>query len=428
MKRKIQSLVLATTISLVPHVVLATTLKEVVLHTLQSNPEVLAATANQRAKYYALRQAKGQYLFSVDITAKEGYEYSKNPSVEALGQSDATLWRHESAIIANQPIFKGGQTYYTVKEKKYNLIGSGFDVNNRQEVISLNTVSAYLNVIRTEKIVLLAKSNIQAHLQTLHKIELKFKGGAGRRAEVALAKSRLTQAQARYMTAIGDVKLAKAQYTALTGFAPENLQMPKVPFAELPYDLDRAISSALSGNPALKSQAANEKASLAKVKVARAKLFPELSAEIDASDSNNLDGVEGTNQNAMALLVLHYNLFNGGSDLASLRQARQENIQTSQDAVEVQREIIQNVTEAFTAYQTDLARIQKLKASVHESALVVKDYKTLFMLGQEQLFNVLDAENELFNAKVALMNAQFSRDVHVYQILAIMGILVPDIM
>lgn len=160
------------------------------------------------------------------------------------------------------------------------------------------------------------------------------------------------------------------------------------------------------------------------MKATRAKLFPELSAQISANDSNNLDGVEGTNQNATAALILHYNLFNGGSDLASLHQAREENIQTHHDAAEVQRKVMQNVTDAYIAYQTALARMQKLQASVRESALVVKDYKTLFMLGQEQLFNVLDAENELFNAKVALSNAKFSRDIAVYQILASMGVLV----
>ena len=111
----------------------AANIQDAVHQTLSTHPNVLGAQAAEKAARYDVNQAKGEYLPSVDIEGGIGKEHSDNPATRASGNHGRTLTRQESAIVASQLIFDGGNVMNTIRQRKSDLETSKFQLSETQE-------------------------------------------------------------------------------------------------------------------------------------------------------------------------------------------------------------------------------------------------------------------------------------------------------
>jgi outer membrane protein, adhesin transport system len=156
---------------------------------------------------------------------------------------------------------------------------------------------------------------------------------------------------------------------------------------------------------------------------ARAGYYPNLDLELGASAGENLDGVEGSDLSAQALLVLRYNLFRGGGDIAREREAFAR-LEEAREAVRVaQRDAEEEARVAFNALTTARARVAALRQGVEAQRATRDIYAQQFDLGQRGLLDLLDAENELFNDRSDLVTAEFTEMFAAYRVLAVIGTL-----
>lgn len=401
----------------------ATTLGNVVRHSLFTNPELLSQFQNVTANIHRLSRVVGQDYPQVDFDLGGAREYSENPTIRFAGVPNVTFWRHDTSLVLTQNLFSGWRIPGQIHEQHYNTLSAHFQYMNAKEATALRATEAYMNILRNRRLITLAIANVKVHSNILYKVTRRFDAGAGRIDEIHLARSRLALARSRLRLFRGELLQSEADFRAVTGYIkiPKPLQKPPLPFKFLPKDLKQALDLAFKFNPSLHAARTNLKSTMAAVVVSRSRFLPNVNLRLSASDGNNLDGIPGVNRDAIAGLVLDYNLINGGSDLAAIREATARREQARDQTAQTYREVEQNERSAWYAMVTERKRVRNLRNYVVYSKHVVEDYIKQFVLGKRAFFNVLDAENELFLARVEYTNSGYDSQIDAYTVLANMG-------
>ncbi|MEM1244203.1 MAG: TolC family protein, partial [Pseudomonadota bacterium] len=378
----------------------AQTLKNVLRKTLKDNPQVLSALENKIAAAHLLQQAVAQSLPKLDIFVAQGGEYSNNPATRAFGENNVKLWRSENRIFAEQPLFTGGRVPAEIARGKFDLSSTKNRLHGIREQIALLTSIAYINVLRSLELIEVAKNNLQIHKSTLVKVKKIYLGGAARRSDLELAIARLALAQSRLVNARAEYGLARNEYRAVVGvYPPGKLSYPhQLQDKILPHSKTKAELYALHNNPFLLEAVDLVEVNRKQVKIAKSRFYPNINFELSASKANSLDGIRGRNDDALGLFVLDYNLYNGGGDIARVREAIARVWQQQYDKDQLQLEITQSLQDGWTNYLANQDRIKYLNTYVTYSKAVARDFLLEYTLGQRGLFNVLDADNEAFLA------------------------------
>ena len=149
--------------------------------------------------------------------------------------------------------------------------------------------------------------------------------------------------------------------------------------------------------------------------------MPRFSLELNVKENENLDGIEGENDDINAMFRMRYNLYRGGADKAR-RQETAERIGAAQEVIRrTQRVVEENLLLSWNSLVTIRARLDYLKEHVKSTEKVLQSYKEQFKLGQRSLLDLLDSENELFNARASLVTAQYTEILSIFQLLERMG-------
>lgn len=411
----------------IPSLSYGVTLTQVAREALATNPEVQASRANRRARAYDVGQALGQYLPQVTGRAAAGRERTANPTVRAQSKSHVTLSRSEFSVKASQLIIDGWGVGSSVQERMFDSRGAQHTVHATCNSVMLEVAEAYLNTKRHREIVAIAENNVKSHRETLRKVRLRYHGGAGTRVDEGLALSRLTRSEAELSSAQGRLAEAETRYcTVSSQTPPAYLAMPTRSEKWLPKNLFNAVMIAMHNNPAVLSSISTSQAAGARVGVAKSRFFPRLDAEFTARADNNLSGVEGPDGSMMGMAVLSYNFISGGSDIAAYNSASADHVQSQSKAQDLQRKVRERVRNAWTNYIATRDVIAHLHKNVQTNKLVVGDYIKQFELGQRQLFNVLDAQNDLYASQKAHTDAIYDNAIAYYRVLEAVGALSLD--
>ncbi|MDY6992724.1 MAG: TolC family protein, partial [Pseudomonadota bacterium] len=134
-------------------------------------------------------------------------------------------------------------------------------------------------------------------------------------------------------------------------------------------------------------------------------------------------GIEGNNDDLSAMVRLRYNLYKGGADKAR-RQETAERLNVAKEEVRRMRRLIEReVRLAVNSLITTQNRVNYVAEHVKATEEVLDSYKEQHKLGQRSLLDVLDSENELFNARSAQVTVNYTEILSLFRILASMGLL-----
>lgn len=416
-------IVLLSPVALAKH---AMTLEQAVRHSLEHHPQVLAAKASQLSTHFAINEVAGGYYPHVSVNMRRGYEASDNPFLRTQMRFGRETYRDENGINLNQMLWDWGRVKNEVKAERFNLRAADYRLVTSEQNIILRVAEAFYNVLRGRELVVLALNNIKVHKRTLEQVNLRFRGGAGTSGEVELARSRLALARIRLQDARGILKQSNAKFYALVGvIPPARLIRPRRIATFLPTSLRQAVASSVHRHPELSSRKAEVESRKASVNIAKSRMLPRFDVALNASSNTNVDGVLRRNRDFSALVSMNYDVFTGGSDLASIQRARSLELEAQHLYQQARRNIVENIATTWANYKTQRNIYLRQRQYVHYSKNVVADYKEQFKLGKRALFNVLDAENELFRARTGLTNAYYDALVEGYRLLANMGQLTP---
>ena len=404
---------------------LATTIEESIQAALETNPEVGVVAADREAIEQELRQARAEYLPSIDLRGAAGPEYTDDPSTRnGFDDDDAeTLLRLESQLTLTQMLFDGFATQSEVQRQIARIDSASYRVEEAVEFIALDAVEAHLDVLRNLALVELARENLEQHRRILGQVRQLERQGAGSIGDLRQAESRLADAESSLAVALGNLRDAEAFYLAVVGVPPVDLEEGPVPIVAVPESPDAAAAVASVTSPTVEIANADVDVAEAELRAARAGYYPDLDLELGAAAGDNLDGVEGRDVSAQALVVLRYNLFRGGADIAREREAFLRIKEARQTLRVAQRDAEREARVAYNALLTARARVEALRDGVDAQRATRDIYAQQFDLGQRGLLDLLDAENELFIGRTNLVTADFTETFAVYRVLAVIGVM-----
>lgn len=405
----------------------AVTLVEAVEAALANNPDIGIVQSDRRAVEQELRQARGLFLPSVDLRAAAGPEYTDSPTTRAQDGDSETEFRVESRLTVTQLLFDGFASHSEVDRQLARLDSAARRVLEASEFVALDAIQAYLDVLRNQAIVELAQENERQLSRIQGQVRQLADQGRGGIADVRQAEARVASAQESIAISEGNVRDALARFERVVGVDIGVPVEPTVPASVIPASGQQAASVARLENPTVKIRASDLKVAQAELVGSRAGFFPSLNLELGAGANNDLDGVDGRNLDASALVVMNYNLFRGGIDTAREQEAYERLREQRFLLEQAQRDAAETASLAYSALETARAQAAALSAQSEANLRTRNAYAEEFQLGQRSLLDLLDAENEFFVARTNLVTAQLNEAFAVYRVLAVIGELLPNL-
>ena len=220
---------------------------------------------------------------------------------------------------------------------------------------------------------------------------------------------------------------SEASYISVVGANPVDLEDEPAPIDALPVDREAAAAIASTQSPTVKIAAADVDVSAAEARGSRASFYPRFDVELNGNAADDVGGVEGTDFSASALVVMRYNLYRGGADIAREREAFHRSNESRALLRQIRRASEEEARVSFNALETARARTQALRDRVEAQRRTRDAYGSQFEIGQRDLLDLLDAENELLLARVSLTTAEFTEQFAVYRVLAVVGSLIDTV-
>ena len=394
------------------------TLQDAVKKALASNPDIQIQVKERRSRNEEVERARSGYYPSLDLAAGIGTERSRNSSTRTRGEKYSTLTRQEASLNARQMLFDGFATESEVERQQARVSSTAYTIHGTAENTALDAAEAHLNLLRTDALLKLAEQNLKAHQRTYDQIKIRSDAGVGRRADLEQISGRLALAHSNVIAAQSNYDDALTSYIRVVGDAPaKQLVKPAKPTDGLPTSREEAINRALEKHPTLKSAASDVEATLAQHKAAKNTFFPRFDLELSSSWNKDLDGQFGTNNDTQAMVRMRYNLFNGGGDQARRRQTAHLIDEAKEVKNRTYRQVIETMRLSWNAYQATNQQLAYLADHVKASVRTRDAYQKQFDIGQRTLLDLLNAENELFQAKQSYIGADYDNLFSRYRIL-----------
>jgi len=409
--------------SLTPTQSSAQSLQEAIQKTINENPQIQSTKSERLAVEHEINQAKSAYFPTIDIAAGIGWEQSSNPTTRGRGDGTVSYGREEASIQLRQMIFDGLATPSEVNRHKARTNSRAYTVFGQSEITALNAVEAYINVLRRQGLLSLAKENLLVHQRTNDQIQLRSQRGIGKRADADQSNGRLALAEKNVLSEVGNLQDAETAFLRVIGELPSSLQEVSAPTDALPANLDLAIEQAVANHPILKSANADIDSAFAQHDTAKAAYMPRIDFEAGASHNVDLDGIKGKNEDATAMLRLRYNLFNGGKDLARRKETAKLINQAKDIRDNTYRQVVESMRLSWVAHQTINSQMNFFKLHRDSSIQSNSAYQKQFNIGQRTLLDLLDSANEMFVSKSAYTNAKYDELFAQYRILTSKGAL-----
>ena len=402
----------------------AASLEEVVAAGLSQNPDVNRAVHSRNAIYQEVKQAKAGYLPKLDVTAGYGYEWTNNTTTRGNGNDDVELTRGEAGLSIRQMIFDGFATSSEVKRQKARALSADKRLVEAAESYALDAARAYIELNRRGTLLQQAKETLYNHLKIYDQIKRRSESGLGALASIQQAEGRLALAEVNVLAAENNMLDAKANYQRVTGLSvPEELVYPELVNVTIPENLSQATEIALSNHPTLQVAEADTMAAVAQYDAAKRNYYPRVDFELDSTWNDDLDGVEGINEDLTAMFRMRYNLYNGGADRARVRQTQHQIEEAKSVQTNSHREVVQSIELSWNAYDILSRQLPHLEQHVASSQETRNSYQKQFNIGQRSLLDLLDTENEVFSAKNDLVNALHDQLIAQYRVVNGMGTL-----
>lgn len=376
-------------------------LTEAAQKAVSSNPEVLARLHAFNAAREEIDVARGGFFPRVDVTAAVGRERLREPGLDSQ-----SFTRRGATVSLNQMLWDGMATRSEVRRLGHAKLTRYFELLDASENAALETARAYYDVIRYRKLVNLAEENYVQHRSVYEQIQRKVQAGAGRRVDFEQASGRLALAESNLLTETANLHDVTARYQRLVGEAPAASLPAAGLMKDVPGQAVEAQRLGQAGNPAIAAAIENIRAAQADADGRKSPFQPRVDFRLRQDWDKNRDGISGTRNDGVAEVVLNYNLFNGGSDAARVRQfgERLNNAKDLRD--KACRDTRQTIAIAYNdtrKLSEQLAYLDQHQTSIEKAR---DAYRKQFDIGQRTLLDLLDTENELFQARRAYVNAE----------------------
>ncbi|WP_300586900.1 TolC family outer membrane protein [Marivita sp.] len=381
---------------------------------LEQNRAVLRAADEDVAQ--AVSSLRPVISWSADATR----QFGTTRSASTGNQISPTVSNTVSASLTGElTLYDNGQTKLAIDTAKEAVLGTRQQLVSVEQQVLLSAVEAYLEVRRTLENVALRENNVRLITQELRAAQERFEVGEVTRTDTSLAEARLAAARSQLAAAQGALTIAREQYFAIVGRLPGALE-PLRSLPELPASVDAAKAIAVRNHPQVKSVQHQVAAAELNILRAEAAMKPtvRLAGRLTITEGFDTDrfsrggslGVEAGGP-----------IYQGGRLSSLVRQSMANRDSARGQLHQVIDQVSQNVGNAYAQLRIAQASLASTDEQVRAATVAFRGVREEAALGARTTLDVLNAEQELLNARSAQISAQVDQGIAAYRVLSTIG-------
>ncbi|MEC9140074.1 MAG: TolC family outer membrane protein [Pseudomonadota bacterium] len=404
----------------------ATSLDEAISQTLARNPSLASAQSSYEATYASQFVSLADMLpnitaFATSTMSNTDAEFYNTGAINTaanIGDTDTDSY----GVQVTQNLFGSGRYVNAFRSKRAEIRSEAKNLVNTEQQIILKAVTAYLDVMRDQLISEVNEQNVVVLSKQLEAVKDRFEVGVVTRTDIAQSEARFAGAKSNYLSARARLLGARAVYREIIGLEPENLTLPQS-LPSLPESLDAARSSARAANPILASAREMSDSGRLSAYSAIGMALPSIAvvgSHTFTEDPSTL--LVGTETEVTSVQVqVKVPIFMGGRSIAGVSAAYDysdalaRNVHAAANAVE------RSVIVAWNNYEATTAAISARQQQIAASEVALEGVREENNLGIRTNLDVLDAEQDLLDARVTLVQAERDQWVAAYALLSSMG-------
>ena len=409
----------------------ADTLEWALVQAYQNNPALNAQRAALRATDENVPQALSGYRPKLSVTSTDGFAYSSTlsnsinqqvfPNSISYSNIAKDLGQRGIGATATETLFNGFQTANKTRQAESQVMGARETLRVTEQQVLLDAATAYMNLLRDQAILDLNRRNVEVLTEQLKQTRDRFNVGEVTRTDVAQAELRLAAGRSALLGAQSNYVTSQANYRRVIGVDPGRLD-PGTPVDRLsPPTLPGAVTEGENQSPSVLATMYGVDIAELAVKISEGALYPNLA--LTASASKNYLPVYNVNKQTEASILgtLTIPIYQGGAEYSAIRQSK-ETVGQQRLNLDVTRDQARaTVVQSWGQLDAAKAQIEATTAQVNAAEIALNGVREEARVGQRTTLDVLNAQQELVNARVALVTAQHDRVVASYTLLAAVG-------
>jgi adhesin transport system outer membrane protein len=416
------------TVSMLASSLSATSIRDVVVQTIDANPDILSEKFNTKAYKKYVDQEKGDYLPTLDFEAyadKTKTQYDLDNTTRADGEKEG--WN--ASLKFEQVLYDGGLTPSEVEEFEHKYYANRYRSEARVEDTIRESINSYLDLVKSQELLNLSQVNIDRHEDYLKTAQEK-EAISGEILESYQVNSKKHYIIDRYLEQEDQQTQANNRYERYTQSQIEgNICRPIINEKYIPDTLEKTLELALVKNYKILEQIAKIKEQRENIIQENAANLPTLKFQWEGSWDNDLINPENGREDTQRLrLILNWNLFEG----FKTKDAKQREtlfLKEQQKLLDaVTQEVIQEVTTSYNAYYNAKQRIENSKKFVIDNKNIRDVYVKQLADGTRTFIDILNAESELYRSQITLLDQEYNLYGFYYDLLGHMGLLSESIL
>jgi outer membrane protein len=418
-----------------PAPVLADTIEAALVRAYQNNPQLNAQRASVRSTDENVPQALSGYRPRVAVTASAGYQYTDVLSTAGgtptqLVRTDihgANAPRSVGATVT-QTLYNGQITANRTRAAESQVSGAREGLRVLEQTVLLAAATIYMDYLRDAAIVEVQRSNVRVLEQTLKQTNDRFNVGEVTRTDVAQSEAQLAAGKTQLLTADANLVTTRANFRRIIGNEPQNLAPGSPVDRFLPGTLPGAVDLGLTQNPNVTAAMFGIDISYLQTKINEGALLPTVTLQGSVQQSYEQTQTIFRSFGASAIAQLSIPVYQGGAEYALIRQSKETLAQQRLFLEQTRDQTRANVVTAWGQLVAGKAQVASAQSQVTASEIALNGVREEAKAGQRTTLDVLNAQQALVNARVALVTAQHDRVVASYAVLNSIGRFSPQVM
>jgi outer membrane protein len=418
-----------------PTPVLADTIEAALVRAYQNNPQLNSQRASVRSTDENVPQALSGYRPRVAVTASAGYQYTDvlttsggdRNNVVRTDVNGANAPRSVGATIT-QTLYNGQITANRTRAAESQVSGAREGLRVLEQTVLLAAATIYMDYLRDAAIVEVQRSNVRVLEQTLKQTKDRFNVGEVTRTDVAQSEAQLAAGRTQQLTAESNLTTTRSNFRRIIGNEPQNLAPGSPVDRFLPSTLPNAVDLGLTQNPNVTAAMFGIDISYLQTKINEGALLPTVTLQGSVQQSYEQTMTIYRSFGASAIAQLSIPVYQGGAEYALIRQSKETLAQQRLFLEQTRDQTRANVVTAWGQLVAGKAQVASAQSQVTASEIALNGVREEAKAGQRTTLDVLNAQQALVNARVALVTAQHDRVVASYSVLTNIGRLSPQVL
>jgi outer membrane protein len=400
----------------------AESLPEALVKAYQTNPQLNAERARQRATDENVPQALAGYRPQIVASLSSGLQAVRNLLPDNTVQS-ATLKPWVIGVTVTQTLFNGFKTASSVRVAELQVQSGREALRNVGQGVLLDAVTAYSNVLANQSLVEAQRTNVSFLQETLAITQRRLKAGDVTPTDTAQAEARLSRGQADLNAAEVNLAVSQATYSQVIGNPPGSLRAADPVDRLLPRSRDDSTTLAFKQNPAVLAAGFDVDVASTSIRVAESSLMPTVTLQGSASHAVDDDPTLSVFRTDQASIVGQINapIYDGGAAASQTRQAKELTAQSRLVLDQVRNQARTAALGAWVANEGAKIAVTASESEVRAATVALQGVQKEAQGGQRTTVDVLNSEADLIGAKARLIGAQRDRVIASYTLLSAVG-------